>query len=97
MSSPDSDDVLTEVPVQAAVLRATAGLLELLGEFFTATDPTILSRLGTFMIDRHGKENTTDTLTAALVMLGELSDAAELLHALAGDYHPGIAAAPDQH
>jgi hypothetical protein len=96
VSNSDPDDVLTEVPVQAAVLRATAGLLELLGDFFTDTDPTVRTKLGTYLICRYGEENTTDGITEAVVMLGELSDAAELLHALAGDYHPDNVATPDQ-
>lgn len=96
MSTPDPDDVLTEVPVQAAVLRATANLLERLGDFFTGTDPTIHIRLGSYLIDRYGEENTTDSITEAVIMLNELSDAAELLHALAGDYHPDTGATPDQ-
>jgi hypothetical protein len=96
VSTRDPDDVLTEVPVQAAVLRATAGLLELLSDFFAETGPTVRTTLGTYLIDRYGEENTTNTLTEASTMLGELSDAAELLHALAGDYHPDNCATPDQ-
>lgn len=83
MSDPDRH--LTEVPVHAAVLRATADLLELLGDFITETDPVIRTRLGCYLIDRYGEENTTDSLTEAVVMLGELGEAADLLHALAGD------------
>ena len=85
MSDPGTDHHLVEVPVHAAILRATADLLELLGDFFAETDPVIRTRLGCYLIDRYGEENTTDSLTEAIVMLGELGEAAELLHALAGD------------
>ena len=93
MSSPDSDDALNEVPVHPAVLRATAHLMELLSDFFT-TDPAIQISLGTFLIDHHGAHATTDPIAEAVIMVSDLSDAAELLHALAGDYNTGTA--PDQ-
>lgn len=85
MSDPDNDYHLAEVPVYTAVLRATADLLELLGDFFAETDPVIRTRLGCYLIDRYGEENTTDSVTETIVLLDELSEAAELLHALAGD------------
>jgi hypothetical protein len=81
----DTDRHLAEVPVHAAVLHATADLMEILRDFFAEADPGVRIRLGAFLIERYGEENTTDTGTEALVMLGELGDAAELLHALAGD------------
>jgi hypothetical protein len=81
-------DALTEVPVHAAVLDATADLLDLLSDFFTDTDHATRSRLGCFLVDRYGQENTTDSVTEAAVMLDQLSEAAELLHALA-DHGPG--------
>jgi hypothetical protein len=90
-----SDHGLTEVPVQAAVLRATANLLELLDGFLATADPAIQLSLGCYLIDRHGDE-ATDSITEAVIMLNDLSDAAELLHALAGDYHRGNGATPDQ-
>lgn len=83
MSDPDRD--LVEVPVHAFVLRTTADLLELLGDFFAEADPVIRTRLGCYLIDRYGEENTTASVIAAVVILGELSEAAQLLHALAGD------------
>jgi hypothetical protein len=96
MSSRDPDelltdaptDVLTEVPVQAAVLRATAGLLELLTDFLTEADPSIRTTLGTYLVGRHSDASNTDPALETGIMLAELDDAAELLHALAGDYHP---------
>ena len=96
MSTPGADDGLTGVPVQAAVLRATAHLLELLGEFFANADPAIHLSLGSYLIDRHGEETTTDSIAEAVLMLNDVSDAAELLHALAGDYYRGNGTAPDQ-
>jgi hypothetical protein len=81
----DTDRGLAEVPVHAFVLRTTADLLDLLRGFFAEADPVIRTRLGCYLIDRYGEENTTDSLTEAVVMLGQLGEAADLLHALAGD------------
>lgn len=88
MSEPGPDDALTEVPVHAAVLDATADLLDLLSGFFTSTDPETRSRLGCFLVDRYGPENTTDSVTEAAVLLEQLSEAAELLHALTDQDYP---------
>ena len=95
MNTPDPDRDVTEVPVQAAVLRATAHLLELLGGFFT-TDPAIQLSLGAYLIDRQGPEVDTDSITEAVTMLKDLSDAAGLLQALAGNYSRGNGAASEQ-
>jgi hypothetical protein len=83
VSEPGPADAFTEVPVHAAVLDATADLLDLLSGFFTDTDPATRTRLGCYLVDRYGLENTTDSVTEAAVLLGQLSEAAELLHALA--------------
>ncbi|MFD1364694.1 hypothetical protein [Actinoplanes sichuanensis] len=88
MNDPSPADALTEVPVHAAVLDATVDLLDLLSDFFTSTDPATRSRLGCFLVDRYGHENTTDSITEAAVLLEQLSQAAELLHALAGQDQP---------
>jgi hypothetical protein len=96
MNTPDPDHGLTEVPVQVAVLRATAHLLELLSDFFTTTDPAIQLSLGSYLIDRHGGEATTDAIAEAVLMLNDLSDAARLLHTLAGDCHGGSGVTPDE-
>ena len=96
MRTPQPDDGLTEVPVQAAVLRATAHLLDLLGDFFAHTDPAIQISLGAYLIDRQRDEAATDAITEAVLMLNDLGEAAELLHALAGDYHPGDSTGSDQ-
>lgn len=95
MSDPGTDAALVEVPVHAAVLRATADLLDLLSDFFTGTDPATRTRLGSYLVDRYGQENTTDSVTEAIIMFQELREAAELLHALAGDYDISTGADPD--
>jgi hypothetical protein len=87
VSDADRDDALVEVPVHTAVLSATADLLDLLDDFFTGTDPAIRNQLGSYLVDRYGQEHTADSVTEATVMLQELSEAAGLLHALAGDYN----------
>jgi hypothetical protein len=87
VTTPEPDNLLTEVPVQAEVLRASAALLELLSGFFT-TDPAACASLGTYLTHRRSEDNTTDTSVQAALALEELHDAAELLHALAGDFHP---------
>ncbi|GAA2470997.1 hypothetical protein [Winogradskya humida] len=93
MSDPGPADALTEVPVNAAVLDATADLLDLLNDFFTSTDFATRSRLGCFLVGRYGPENTTDSVTEAAVLLEQLGEAAELLHSLAdhsgADDRPG--------
>lgn len=83
MSDPRPDDGLTEVPVHAAVLGAAAGLLNLLSDFFAYTDSATRARLGCFLVDHYGDANTTDSVTEAAVLLEQLNEAAELLHALA--------------
>jgi len=83
VSEPGPAAALIEVPVHAAVLDATADLLDLLSGFFTDTDHATRARLGCYLVDRYGPENTTDSLTEAAVLLEQLTEAAELLHALA--------------
>lgn len=95
MTDPASDDVLGEVPVHAAVLRATADLLDLLNDFFANADPAARAQLGRYLVDRNGHQNTGDSTIEAAVTLVELSEAAELLHTLAGNYRPNTAGDPD--
>lgn len=83
MSELGPDDALTEVPVHAAVLDATADLLDLLSGFFADTDHATHARLGCYLVDHYGPENTTDSVTEAAILLEQLHEAAELLHALA--------------
>jgi len=83
MNTPDPGHDLVEVPIKAAVLRATAHLLELLSGFFDTTDPAVQLSLGCYLIDRQDEEATTDSITEAVVMLSDLSDAADLLNAFA--------------
>jgi hypothetical protein len=88
VTDPATDDALVEVPVHAGVLRATADLLDLINDFFTGADPVTRTRLGRYLVDRSGHQDTTDSTTEAVVMLVELGEAAELLHTLAGNYRP---------
>ena len=74
----------TEVPIFAGVLRPTAELLHLLGEFFTDTDAEVRSQLGRFMADR--QPDSGDPAIEAAITIQELTEAADLLHTLAG--HP---------
>jgi hypothetical protein len=76
---------LTEVPVAAGILRATAEILELLGDFFTGTDPTVRTQLGRFVNGREPDEDTGDPVMEAAIILHELTETADLLHTLAGD------------
>jgi hypothetical protein len=75
----------TEVPVAAGILRAIAQTLELLGAFFTNTDPAVRTQLGRFVISSQPDEDTTDPGVEAAIVLHELTEAADLLRALAGD------------
>lgn len=62
-------------------------MLELLSDFFTA-DHAARTKLGAHLADRRGEHDANDTTAHAALVLAELNDAAELLHALAGDFHP---------
>lgn len=81
---PTSMSTFTEVPVAAGVLHATADLIELLGEFLTGTDPAVRTQLGRFLAARLPDEDP-DPGIEATIMLDQLTEAADLLHALAGD------------
>jgi hypothetical protein len=83
-----SMSTFTEVPVTAGVLHATADLLELLGEFLTGVDPAVRLQLGRFLAARAPDEDPDPVMEAAIVTR-ELTEAADLLHTLAGeDGHP---------
>ena len=71
-----------EVTVYAGVLRATAELVELLHEFFTSTDSSVRALLGQFIT--HRQPDLAEPAIAAAITLHELTEAADLLHALAG-------------
>ncbi len=77
-----SMSMFTEVPVAAGVLHATADLLELLGEFITDTDPAVRLQLGRFLAAR---QPDLDPVMEATLVAHELTEAADLLHTLAGD------------
>jgi hypothetical protein len=71
--------------VYAGILHATAETLELLHDFFTITDAAVCTHLGRFLIARHPDEDTGDPGMEANLLVQELTEAADLLHALAGD------------
>lgn len=72
---------LTEVTVAAGVLQTTAQLLAQLAEFFDM-HPAARAQLGYFLAARD--EHTSDAAIEGIVTVGELTEAAELLDALAG-------------
>jgi hypothetical protein len=74
-----------EVLVYAGILHATAETLELLHDFFIDADPVVRIHLGRFLIAYHSEEDTGDPGMEAIILLNELTEAAELLHAFAGD------------
>jgi hypothetical protein len=78
-------DHFTEVPVYAGILRANADLLDLFQEFFTDAEPAVRAQLGRYLVARGNAEDTTDPITEAAILIGELTEAADLLHSLAGD------------
>ena len=82
----DADDYFTEVTVYAGILRSTAEQLEQLGEFFTVTDPVVRTHLGRYLMNRSDDEDTSDPAMEAAITLNELTEVADLLRALAGDY-----------
>lgn len=71
---------LTEVPVAAGVLQATAQLLAQLAEFFDM-HPAARTQLGHFLAARD--PHAADAAIEGTATVGELSQAAELLHCLA--------------
>jgi hypothetical protein len=85
MTTTSTTDHFTEVPVEAGILRAAADLLDLFQDFFTDADPAVRARLGRYLIARHNEEDTTDAGTEAAILIGQLTEAADLLHTLAGD------------
>lgn len=74
----------TEVPAAVGVLHATADLLQLLGEFLAGADTAVPLQLGRFLAAATPDEDPDPAIEAA-IMLRELTEATELLHALAGD------------
>jgi hypothetical protein len=79
-----TDGFFTEVPVYPGILDATADTLELLHDFFTDTDPAMRTRLGRFLVARQPDEDAGDPSMEAHLLLHELTEAADLLHTLAG-------------
>ncbi|MDT5023968.1 MAG: hypothetical protein QOE61_394 [Micromonosporaceae bacterium] len=76
---------VTEVLVHGGILHATAETLELLHDFFSDTDPVVRIQLGRFLIAYRAEQDTGDPCIEAAILLYELTEAADLLHTLAGD------------
>ena len=83
-------DPLTEVPIYAGILRATAELLALLSEFLANADAAVRTQLGRFIASR--QPNSTDPAVEAAITMQELTEAADLLRALTG--HSGNTPTP---
>jgi hypothetical protein len=82
--------------VYAGVLLATAAVVELLNDYFAASDPALRTQLGRFLIARHPDEDSGDPGMEANILLHELTEAADLLHTLVGriDDEPHDVTAP---
>jgi hypothetical protein len=76
-------DSFAEVPVAVGVLRATARLLDLLAEFLADADTAVRTDLGRFVVA--GQSAAATPVVEAAIVVHELTEAADLLHALAGD------------
>jgi hypothetical protein len=81
---------ITQVPVYVGILRATAELLELLGEFLANADAAVRTQLGRFIVGR--QPDSTDPAVEAAIAMQELTEAADLLRALTG--HSGYTPTP---
>ena len=82
---PAGFDPFVETPVAVGVLHATARLLDRLAEFLAGADPVVRAQLGRFVIAGLPDADATTPAVEAAIMLDELGEAADLLHALAGD------------
>jgi hypothetical protein len=81
-------DYFTQVAVHAGILHATAETLELIHDFFNHADPVLCVHLGRFLIARRPDDDIGDPTMEAIILLNELSEAADLLQALAGEETP---------
>jgi hypothetical protein len=71
--------------VYVGILHATAEALELLYDFFSNAEPTVRIHLGRFLTSCHPDEDTGDPGMEANILLNDLTETADLLHALADD------------
>ena len=83
---PPTWGIFTEVPVYRGILLASAEQLELLAEFLTTTDPVVRVHLGQFLIAHDNDEDATTPGMEAAILINELTEAADLFRAIAGDY-----------
>jgi hypothetical protein len=72
------------VTVYAGILLATAQTIDLLHDFFTASDPALRTHLGRFLTNREPDADTGDPGMDANLVLHELTEVADLLRTLAG-------------
>jgi hypothetical protein len=79
-----ADTYFAEVTVYAGVLLATAEMVELLHDFLAASDPALRTHLGRFLAARHPDDDSGNPSMEANILLHELTEAADLLHTLAG-------------
>ena len=80
-----ADTFFAEVSVYAGVLLATAEMVELLHDYFAASDPALRTDLGRYLIARNPDEDTGDPTMETNILLQGLTETAELLHALVRD------------
>jgi hypothetical protein len=83
MSTTSADGAPAEVGVPAAVLHSAADLIDVLAGFLTDADPATRTQLGSHLIAHRDVAGTRNPAIAATIMLAQLDEAAELLHALA--------------
>jgi hypothetical protein len=82
---PAGFDPFAEVPVAVGVLDAAARLLDLLAGFLAGADPAVRACLGRFVIAGRPDAGVTTAAFEAAIVVYELTEAADLLHGLAGD------------
>ncbi len=80
-----ADTFFAEVSVYVGVLLATAAMVELLHDYFAASDPALRTDLGRYLIARNPDEDTGDPTMEANILLQGLTETAELLYAVVGD------------
>lgn len=83
MPSTGADHAPAEVGVPAAVLHSAADLIDVITGFLTDADPATRTQLGSHLITHRDIDGTRNPAIAATIMLAQLGEAADLLHALA--------------
>jgi hypothetical protein len=83
---PPTSGLFTEVQIYRGILLASTEQLELLAEFLTTTDPVVRAHLGQFLIAHDNDQDATNPGIEAAILINELTEAADLLRAITGDY-----------